>query len=221
AKNAARLRTNYANLNAANCLGDFSGRLSHGGERLALAKPDYNVLTNGTQIITNTSYIVVNQVNYGSGWGDWSAGGGSSLELIDPNSNNRLSANWADSDESGKPGPWITVEYTGPIGPAIFGSNTGPINNNLHIYLLGQGECLVDDVEVRTNNSVNLLTNAGFEAGLNGWTVQGTYDQSTIEPAGFSGSQSLHVRGSTRGDPGANKIRSPAFSAIPTNTPLS
>jgi hypothetical protein len=27
AKNAARLRTNYANLNASNCLGDYSGRL--------------------------------------------------------------------------------------------------------------------------------------------------------------------------------------------------
>ena len=52
-RNAARLRANYAGLNPTNCLGDFSGRLSRRGERLALAMPDYETVTNGTQMITN------------------------------------------------------------------------------------------------------------------------------------------------------------------------
>ena len=208
-RNAERLRTNYAQLNPGNCVGDFSGRLSHGGERVALA-----------MLEIPTNYVVVNEVTYGDGgrWGQWSDGGGGSLELIDPNADNSLAANWADSDT--QPGPWTTVEYTGSIGPAIFGGSTGPINNNLHIYLLGEGECLVDDVEVRTNTVQNALTNPGFESGLAGWTVQGAYDQSTSESGGFSGSQGLHVRGSTRGDPGANKIRSPAFGPIGTNAPV-
>lgn len=210
AKNAGRLRTNYAHLNTVNCLGDFSGRLSHGGERLALAILELP-----------TNYVVVSEVTYvdGGRWGDWSDGGGSSLELKDPRADPSLAANWGDSELV--PGPWTTVEYIGPIGPTIFGTSTGPINNNLHIYLLGQGECLVDDVEVRTNNLPNEITNPGFESGLSGWTVQGAYDQSTAEAGGFSGSQCLRVRGSTRGDPGANKIRSPAFGPIATNVPMS
>src|SRR5439155_26613642 len=36
ARNAAHLRSNYVNLNLTNCLGDFSGKLSHNGEHIAL-----------------------------------------------------------------------------------------------------------------------------------------------------------------------------------------
>ena len=97
ARNLANLLGKYPTLNANNALGNYSGKLSHNGERVALAQP---VSVFGT----NTVYVVVDEVTYGSGgrWGQWSGGGGSSLELIDPRSNHRLAANWKDSDETQK-----------------------------------------------------------------------------------------------------------------------
>ena len=55
-------------------------------------------------------------MTYGTGgrWGQWSRGGGSSLELIDPHSNHRLAANWADSDETAK-SVWTNIENTGVL----------------------------------------------------------------------------------------------------------
>ena len=49
--------------------------------------PDWTVQTNGQGVVsTNLMHIVMNDVTYGTGgrWGQWAAGGGSSLELIDP-----------------------------------------------------------------------------------------------------------------------------------------
>ena len=107
ARNAVRLLLNYPNLTGANTLGDFSGSLAHGGERVALAMPDETVSANAMgQLVTNQLHVVVDEVTYGTGgrWGQWAHGGGSSLELIDPRSDRRLAPNWADSDESGKSG---------------------------------------------------------------------------------------------------------------------
>ena len=52
AKIAAQLMTKYPNLNAANTLGDFSGKLSSKGERLALTKPDTLIGTNHSGVVT-------------------------------------------------------------------------------------------------------------------------------------------------------------------------
>ena len=46
ARNASRMLTNYPNLNAGNLVGNFSGKLSHHGERLALAMSDNTVTSN-------------------------------------------------------------------------------------------------------------------------------------------------------------------------------
>ncbi|HEY2951819.1 MAG TPA: lamin tail domain-containing protein [Verrucomicrobiae bacterium] len=221
ARKAARLRTNYLNLNSANTVGDYDGNLSNGGERLALARPTTQTFTNTNNVvITLTNYVVVNEVTYGDGgrWGHWADGGGSSLELIDPRSDNRQAANWADSDETSK-SVWTNIEYTGftdlPLAPG-----GGTAGDNLQICLLGIGECLLDDVEVRlTNNpTVNLIgANSSFESGLTGWTPQGSHDLSSIENTGFSGARSLHIRAGSRGDNGANKVRSPALSPAVNN----
>ena len=85
-RNTSYLLANYAQLNAANTAGNFSGKLSGAGERLTLTMPDTILSTNGSGVAT-TNYldIVVDEVTYGTGgrWGCWSDGGGSSLELID------------------------------------------------------------------------------------------------------------------------------------------
>jgi hypothetical protein len=82
ARNAAHLRTNYANLTAGNTLGDFSGKLSGGGERVVLTMPDTVVATNNNGVVvTNLIHIAVDEVTYGTGgrWPQWADGGGSRL----------------------------------------------------------------------------------------------------------------------------------------------
>ena len=218
AKNATNLIARYSALNSTNTVGNFGGTLGNGGERIALGYPTpvFSTNTNTLVITTNFEYVVVNEVTYGDGgrWGQWSDGGGSSLELKDANSDNRQPANWADSDESGK-STWTNVEING-----IPGANLGTANLML-IYMLGVGECLLDDVEVRIrtagNDGPNLVTNPGFESDLAGWgMLSGSHDQSTIENTGFSGAKSLHVRAASRGDDSANSIRTPTLTASGT-----
>jgi regulation of enolase protein 1 (concanavalin A-like superfamily) len=206
-RNAARLRTNYSNLNLANCLGDFAGKLSHNGEHLALTMPDTVVQTNKLGIVeTNLIHITVNDLTYGTGgrWGQWSGGGGSSLELTDPNSNNRLAANWADSDETQK-SVWTNIETTGVLDN---GQNYDPSIDYAQIGLLDVGECLVDNVEVRLGTSgANLVLNPDFETGLGNWSLQGDNFRSSLESSGYASSFSLHIRCSDRMWTGVNSCQ--------------
>src|SRR5439155_24649996 len=119
--------------------------------------------------------VTVNEVTYSHGgrWGNWSDGGGSSLELIDPNSDNRQPANWADSDETAK-SQWTAYEFTGPTEAAPTGETLSFNGDRLQIFLLGIGECLIDEVEVRVNGGPNIVTNGGFEQGTSGWLLQGS-----------------------------------------------
>src|SRR6185295_11369171 len=211
ANNVAHLITNYANLNTNNTFGNYGGTLANRGERIALTMPDQVISTNNGVVVTNTIHIVMNEVTYGEGgrWGRWADGGGSSLELIDPNSDNRLAANWADSDSP--PGPWTTIEFTGTLdNGADFSAES------LHVGLLGIGECLMDDVEVIPAGGGNVVSNPSFESGLSGWVPQGSHNGSTIENTGLTGTHSLHIRAESRCDTAANRIRTTLTSQPPT-----
>ena len=61
---------------------------------------------------TNALLVVADEVTYQTGgrWGQWAHGGGSSLELINPNTNHRLAGNWADSDETHK-SSWTNLTF--------------------------------------------------------------------------------------------------------------
>ena len=218
AKNAANLLAHYpGTLSGANTYGDYGGTLANGGERITLSRPEEIITTNLSLVVSTTRLdVVVNEVTYGDGgrWSTWADGGGSSLELIDPDSDNRRAANWADSDETAK-STWSNIEYTWQMGESL----GTPINDNVQLALLGVGECLVDDVEVRTvaAPAVNCVgANSGFESGLTGWTLQGSHDQSSIENSGYSSAKSLHLRAGSRGDNGANRVRSPVLSPTPS-----
>jgi hypothetical protein len=183
ARNTANLFSKYPNLNSGNTVGNFSGKLSHNGEHIALLMP---VTHNGTNI-----NIMVNDLTYGTGgrWGEWSGGGGSSLELIDPNSNNRLAANWADSDDTQK-SVWTNIETTGVMDN---GSNFESGILHAQIGLLDSGECLVDNIEV-DSGTTNYVSNSTFESGTNGWSFQGCMTRSSLESTGYLSNFSLHIR---------------------------
>ena len=207
ARNALRLRANYPNLNLTNCLGDFGGKLSGSGERLALTMPDTLVSTNGNgAAVTNTIHIAVDEVSYQTGgrWGQWSDGGGSSLERIDPHANSRLAANWADSDETQK-SSWTNIETTGVLDN---GMNYDSSIGLAQFGLLDVGECLVDNVEVRSGSyGENLVANSDFESGLGSWSLQGCCLRSSQENSGYGSSHSLHVRCSDRLWTGVNSCQ--------------
>jgi hypothetical protein len=202
AANTSRLLTNYPQLKASNTVGNFSGRLSGKGERVALARPDTIVATNGAGFpVTNYLDIVVDEVTYGAGgrWGQWADGGGSSLELRDPRADHRLAANWADSDESAK-SAWTTIETTGVLDHGANYSTSAIANGQ--IGLLDGGECLLDDVEVRssTNAAANYVANPSFVSGLTGWVVQGSFSRSSLAATqGYGGTgAALQLRTGSR-----------------------
>ena len=190
AENMTNLFAEYTNLNSGNTVGNYSGRLSHNGELVQLSMPQ--------TLYTNTAILVAeDQVAYGVGgrWGEWSGGGGSSLELIDPRSNHRLASNWADSDET-KKSVWTDIETTGVLDN---GGNYDPSIDYAQMGLLDSGECLVDNIEVDYNGT-NYVSNGTFEGGLGltNWSLQGCMVRSSLESTGYQSSYSLHIRCSDR-----------------------
>jgi hypothetical protein len=197
ARNMTNLFAKYPNLNSGNTVGNYGGKLSHNGELLVLAMPQ--------TLYTNTPILVAeDQVTYGTGgrWGEWSSGGGSSLELIDPHANHRLAANWADSDDTSK-SVWTNIEFTGVLDN---GANYDPSIDYAQIGLLDAGECLVDNIEVDYNGT-NYVSNSTFESGTNGWSFQGCMVRSSLENSGYQGSYSLHIRCSDRLWTGVNSCQ--------------
>ena len=133
---------------------------------------------------TNKIHIVVDEVTYEDGgrWTRFADGGGSSLELMDARSDKRLAPNWADSNDSNKSGR-TTDEFTGLLDHGAMANA-----DQLHLILLGEGECLVDNVEVIPSGGGNVVANSTFESGTSGWFFQGTHDESYWETsAGFNG----------------------------------
>lgn len=193
AKDRSRLLAIYPQLDPAITLGGFSGRLARSGERITLLKPG-----------PSGGLVLVDEVHYrdGGAWHGKADGDGSSLERTDPRANGRLAPNWAASDESGRAG-WTHVEHTG-----VLDNGTG-FCNQVHLMLLGGGECLVDNIEVRVGGGQNLVSNGGFGSGLTGWSITGNHVESTLSAAGagFGGGRALHLRASGGGDTGANVIR--------------
>ena len=189
ARNMTNLLAKYPNLNTGNTVGNYGGKLSHNGEQLTLSMPQ-------TFYTNATIYVAEDQVTYGTGgrWGEWSAGGGSSLELIDPHANHRLAANWADSDETQK-SVWTNIETTGVLDN---GANYEAVIGHAQIGLLDVGECLVDNVKVYDTNGVNRVFNSIFQSGTNAWSFQGCLTRSSLENSGYTNAHSLHIRCSDR-----------------------
>jgi len=211
ARNAVQLRSHYTHLNAGNCLGDFDGRLSRRGERIALTQYDTTLVTNNQGLAELIEIqVAADEVTYNSGgrWPERADGGGSSLERRDLRASGRHAANWAASDETTK-APWTLIEHTGRLD---HGTGTP---DSLQLLLQGEGECLVDNVEVLDAGGANRIANGTFEGGAGGWVAEGTQSGSGLEPAeGDNSTASFHVRAVRRGDNTVNRIRTALTSPL-------
>ena len=125
-------------------------------------------------------------------WSPYADGGGSSLELIDPDADNTQPESWAASDESTKLG-WQTYTYKA-LGAEPPGSNNPSTWNEFLIGLLDGGEFLIDDISVRKDPdgaNTEVIQNGTFEGDTLGaqplkWRCLGTHKLSTVvqDPSG-------------------------------------
>jgi hypothetical protein len=217
ARNRQHLLDRYGGvLTPANTVGNYAGALSNNGERLTLVQPELLVTTNALgEVETTTSWIVVDKVTYRDGgrWGQWSDGGGSSLEKVDPRADGRQPGSWADSDESSK-APWTTVSYSGRLDHGDVAAD------QLQVLLLGAGECVIDDVEVLDGSGQNVVANSAFDGGAAGWTAEGTQSGSGWSADGGHGDDGscYVVRAAGRGDNQINRIRTQLTGALSAGT---
>ena len=169
AKNAAAMQAAHPGVTV---LGNFSGSLRKSTDLIELK---------------DASQRVVAEVRYYSSgrWPSLAAGGGSSLELIDPYADARRAESWAASDESGKTA-WETITYRG-VAQTNKGYSIGyNIWNEFVLGLLEAGDLLIDDVSVTEFSAggltKQLIQNGSFQGDTVGsspafWRMQGTHGQ--------------------------------------------
>jgi hypothetical protein len=167
-----------------NALGPWSGNLSRGGETVLLRDANDNV---------------TDQVTYSDGgrWSQWADGGGSSLELMDPDSDNNRGESWAASDESAQI-PWQTVSYSG-LGANPSLTSGDPTNWNEFVFgLLDTGEVLIDDISVTVGTgATQLIQNGTFTSGAaTSWRIIGNHAGTVVDDPFSAGSKVLKVAAS-------------------------
>jgi hypothetical protein len=150
-------------------VGDFSGRLNNGSDRILLLDAAGNP---------------ADEVRYFDG-GRWPAaadGGGSSLELRDPWADNASAEAWAASDE-GTRSEWVWYSYRGVAESSALGPDG--VWEELVLGLLDTGEVLIDDLSVILDPDTapqELLWNGTFDADGERWRLLGNHRHSEIVP---------------------------------------
>ncbi len=189
-----------AGLTDVGALGPWDGSLSRNSDRIEL-KDSFGNLADEAVYFS------------GGHWAAYADGGGSSLELVDPQADPTHPQSWAASDESAK-APWQTFTWRGVANPGIPGEPTQW--NEFDLCLLdGPGEVLIDDVRVTdTVSGQNLIQNGNFSGGLNKWRVLGTHRQTRVEDEG-GGNPVLRVIATDTGEYQANQIESTFLNNAP------
>lgn len=193
AKDAGYMQSIYPALDV---VGPFTNRLSRGSDYFVLKDPNNNI---------------ADEVRYfdGGRWPEYADGGGSSLELRDPRSDNTAAEAWAASDETGK-SQWQTFTWRGVCAPGQ--TNEPTLWHELALCLLdGAGEVLLDDVsvvETPATTPKQLIANGGFDGGSTArWRFLGNHRHSRIEPEpGNPGNHVLHLAATGSGEYQGNQI---------------
>ena len=165
-KDADALNLKFPNAKA---IGDFSGNLSNDSEQIVLVDHKGNR---------------VDSVKYfdDKPWPIHADGGGSSLELRDPKSDNSVPESWSESSNSDQ-SEWVHYSYTMTAQVPTY---TPTIRNfhELRLGLLDSGEVLIDDVSVIEDPggaNRELMQNGTFDAGnANYWRRIGTHKLSEV-----------------------------------------
>jgi hypothetical protein len=164
-----------------NIAGSFSGGLSNTDERILLRDAFKNP---------------ADEVHYfeRGKWAEFADGGGSSLELRDPDSDNSQGIAWAASDESDG-SEWIDYSYSaGASEPLCCGNDF----RELVFGLLDSGEFLIDNVVVRDGNGPNMIQNGTFQGDSIGstpanWRFNGNHSGSIVADPENAANRVLHV----------------------------
>jgi hypothetical protein len=148
-------------------VGDFSGQLDNGSDRILLLDANGNP---------------ADEVRYFDG-GRWPAapdGGGSSLELRDPRADNAVPEAWAASSEGAR-SAWASYSYRGEAAPSAVGPDGAW--QELVLGLLDSGEVLIDDLSVVQDPDtapVELVQNGTFDGGSEHWRLLGNHRHSEV-----------------------------------------
>ncbi|MES2706602.1 MAG: lamin tail domain-containing protein [Verrucomicrobiota bacterium] len=164
--------------------GQFTGSLARSGEMLRLDDAAGNP---------------ADEVSYSDGgrWPGTPDGGGSSLELRDPRSDNHSPGSWSASNEAARR-VWQTYTYT---ARATNGQNDPTQYNEFIFGLLDSGDILLDDISVIEDPATTareLIQNGNFTGkSLAGWRFLGTHSHvEAIDDPENPNNQVLHLQAS-------------------------
>ena len=164
--NAAALKAKWPAV-ASQIVGNFSGSIKRGGERLQISDANGNP---------------VNEVTFSNDqpWPLAANGEGSTMELRDPRADNNRPEAWAASNEAAR-GSWQTYTFEAVGAPSV---SNDPVQWNEFIFgLLGTGSVMIDDVSVienPTGTPRQLIQNGGFDSGASTWRFLGTHSRGSV-----------------------------------------
>jgi len=176
AKDAALLRTRYPGVEI---IGDFARSLSNLDDRILLVDDAGNP---------------ADTIHYfdGGRWPAFADGGGSSLELRDPDADNSIPEAWAASDER-RQSSWNTYTYRGTAQSD--GGST--LYREFVLGLLDAGEVLLDDISViefPDGVRTEFIQNGTFESGTaEKWRILGTHQDQVITDPDDPTNKVLHL----------------------------
>ena len=177
AKDPVALQAKFPGLTA---LGPFNNSLSRSGETLMLRDAEDNPAD------------TVHYFDDGR-WHEAADGGGSSLELRDPRSDNAAGEGWAASNENSRT-PWQTYTYEGTAAASAVGPD-----GQWHEFVLGlmdKGEVLLDDISVIESPATapfQMLQNGVFTTDAAKWRIIGNHSGTVIDDPDQAGNKVLRL----------------------------
>jgi len=181
ANNAETLREKYPGVEI---VGDFAGTLGNQDDLIRLVDSQKNP---------------ADEVHYyeRGRWPAYADGGGSSIELRDPDSDNSQGEAWAASDEGAK-SQWRDYSVRRAANEPL---EVGTVYNEFIFGLLDAGELLLDDVSVRRNPDgagAEMIQNGDFSDDAVGsspdtWRLIGNHSGTVVRDPDDASNRVLHV----------------------------
>ncbi len=190
----ASLETFQARHGAVMAVGDFERSLSNGGDYIELRDARGNP---------------ADSVRYADGapWPDYADGGGSSLELRNPEMDNSVPEAWEASREDLQ-SEWEEFVFRGVARRPVYTATVGQFHE-LRMGLLEAGECLVDDVSVVADPDGSgpptpLVKNGSFLGSIftpftaAHWRFLGNHDQTEVKADEGQPGGLMHLRAASQ-----------------------